>query len=88
MNAILCNANFFMTASFPVEVTSAIAPTPERAGVLLVVAPDIYSLPWETLARFCRVWLPVVAIGATSRAVTPLRVVDGEIHARPMRALP
>jgi hypothetical protein len=61
MIAILGNTNFFTVASFPVEIISAIVPQSASAWSIDVVA-DIYSLPWEALARSCGGLLSIAGI--------------------------
>jgi hypothetical protein len=70
MIAILSNANFLTVASFPVEMTSAIAPQ-SASRRSIDVAADIYSPPWEALARSCGGWLSIAGISAASHPIAP-----------------
>jgi len=68
--AILCNANFLMVASFPVEMNSAIGRQHALAWSIDVAA-DIYLLCWEALARSCGGWFSIAGISAASRPSAP-----------------
>jgi hypothetical protein len=68
--AILCNANFLMVASFPVEMNLAIGRQNALAWSIDVTA-DIYLLCWEVLARSCGGWFSIAGISAASRPSAP-----------------